>query len=100
MAEVKFTNGKWEVVEASEHHGFYVEDSNGYTVADLYFMSKLSGARVDHGDNAKANAHLIASAPEMYEMLRALSEMSSEDAKLYLEGSSDVIDLLAKARGE
>ncbi len=92
MTEAKFTNGKWEVVEESEHHGFYVEDSNGYTVADLYFISKLSEASVNHGDNAKANAHLIAAAPEMYEFLESLQLDVSNDYKRD--------ELLAKARGE
>lgn len=89
MKEAKFTKGKWEVVEASEHHGFYVEDSSGYTVADLYFMSKFSGVSVDHGDNAKANANLIASAPEMYEFIET-----------HMGGHPEAEALLAKARGE
>lgn len=46
------------------------------------------------------DAHLIASAPDMYEMLKQLSEMSSEDAKIYLEYSSGITELLSKARGE
>ena len=47
-----------------------------------------------------ANNHLISTVPEMYAMLRSLSEMSSEDAKLYLENTSEITELLAKARGE
>ncbi len=114
MKEAKFTNGNWEVVEASEHHGFYVEDSSGYTVADLYFISKLSEASVNHGDNVKANAHLIAAAPEMYEMLERFLPYSTFDIDgnetlhggefKWNEDDDPMIDelkkLLAKARGE
>ena len=49
-------------------------------------------------DNKTAPKYKVAS--DMYEMLESLSKMSTEDAKLYLENSSDLVDLLAKARGE
>jgi hypothetical protein len=30
----------WQVVEAKEWHGTYIQDANGETVADLYYMKK------------------------------------------------------------
>ncbi len=100
MTEAKFTKGPWVLIDGQFSSEVEIttenrqENSKGKICEmDIYFGG-------GHGIEQPANAHLIAAAPEMYEMLRALSEMSSEDAKLYLEGSSDVIDLLAKARGE
>ncbi|AUS02130.1 hypothetical protein NVP2095A_49 [Vibrio phage 2.095.A._10N.286.46.E10] len=129
MSEAKFTKGpwQWEVNKSDKNvelcgRGIEVlrfkrwgmqSAKPTFTKKDSTF--KLQGAcpsnltadikgREHHSDWCQTidhpDAHLIASAPEMYEMLRALSEMCSEDAKFYLESSSDVIDLLAKARGE
>ena len=42
----------------------------------------------------------IAALEEVYEMLNDLSKMSDEDVRLYIENSSDISKLLAKARGE
>jgi hypothetical protein len=42
----------------------------------------------------------IAALEEVYEMLNDLSKMSGEDVRLYIENSSDISKLLAKARGE
>ena len=95
MSETKFTKGEWGVVRSDGYHGFYVEDSNGYTVADLYFMSKTSGLSVDHGDNPEANAHLISAAPLMYEMLKRLSAKQWDASE-----EEEIENLLAKARGE
>lgn len=83
MSNNKFTKGEWFVVESDGEITVTCEDYDIFT------------CWTDTDD-----AGLVAAAPEMYEMLRALSEMCSEDARLYLENSSDVIELLAKARGE
>ena len=89
MSDAKFTKGVWVIKEAIAYKNqIRVKDKKGK-------QGKIIG-----NIRTRDDAYLIAAAPEMYEMLKSLSEMSSEDAKLYLENSSDVVELLAKARGE
>lgn len=57
MTERKWTPGTWFAAEDSE--GFWVIDSDGYRVG--------SADAASH--NPKANAHLIAAAPDLYEAL-------------------------------
>lgn len=63
-------------------------------------FEKMDNEGFISSDEFKANASLIAVAPEMYEMLKYLTDMNSEDAKLYIENTDDILKLLAKARGE
>ncbi|AUR84071.1 hypothetical protein NVP1047O_57 [Vibrio phage 1.047.O._10N.286.55.F2] len=48
----------------------------------------------------ESNAHLIAAAPEMYQLLFDLSEMNGYELAGFIENTDDLIKLLAKARGE
>lgn len=66
--------------------------------------SEDTGVHGSSPENALANAHLIAAAPEMYEacqaakiLLAALTRPTDPDASLILEM---IDDALAKARGE
>lgn len=96
MSKAKFTQGPW-----SEYFGsgniIEVHNSDGLEVIN---WQGFDGNGNFSNLEIEANAQLIAAAPEMYEMIERLTKISSEDAKLYLENSSDLIDLLAKARGE
>ncbi len=99
MSDEKFTQGEWEVVHASSHHGYYVQDDNGVTVCDLYYMS--NGRHYHHQNkfDAKPNAHLIAAAPEMYRLLETISDYYKlTGGECHHE--SEIESLLAKARGE
>lgn len=100
MSDTKFEERKWELLD-------------GYQV----------GVRVDYGDGfftvascqiynrGKANAHLIAAAPDMYEMLERLKVVVDDyDYDLFCsrgagewsqpDASTEIDALLAKARGE
>lgn len=113
MSETKFTKGEWST--SSTHHGYEV-------------MSMSESARIcnvcapSHGNTpgTRANAHLIAAAPELYEMVNLLStellHMIRAENSRRLQGAfstdldePDYLDeesvylaqkLLAKARGE
>ena len=79
---MKHTQGKWT---AFDHGGFGV--TNGDTVICI-------AGETDLKEN-EANANLIASAPEMYELLKRLSE----DWEVDFKHQYDMIAVLAKAEG-
>ncbi len=102
MSETRFTAGPWAtfdhgvgelVVFASggiEHAVCSLDDSDkNYSWKDGYSL----------GDEAKANAHLIAAAPDMYlELVEIKEQLQFEN---YRGDIRDRIDsVLAKARGE
>ncbi|MEC9061535.1 MAG: hypothetical protein VYC55_08000 [Pseudomonadota bacterium] len=94
MSEAKFTKGEWRV-RGSEVGVVDESDTQSYGMM-------LSIARVDEydfPDEYKANAHLIAAAPEMYNLLERLTNPNNcKKDIIHLLGEAD--NLLAKARGE
>jgi len=67
----KFTPGPWKVGILQNTRGsdnVYVEANDDLIICEV-------GGFVIGKDNAKANAHLIAAAPEMYEALRNWHEL-------------------------
>jgi hypothetical protein len=91
MSDTKFTKGPWHVVNGSMVRS--LKDS----IAKIWMMRKGEG---------KANAHLIAAAPELYDALKGMTDR-------YAPSYHDCIDdglpeceicaaraALAKARGE
>lgn len=104
MGEVKHTPGPWEYVAGTQHHGPYVSSSLGGDICDCYCMSNPAAASVlnggtsypvnHQGENADANARLIAAAPDMLAALRL--------AETAMAKASDLIELAshgAIARG-
>jgi hypothetical protein len=87
MSEAKFTKGEWKILDKYQV-GINVDFGDGFfTVASCQVFNE-----------AKANAHLIAAAPEMYS---ELDELSGIIRRMGVDSASDRIDLLlAKARGE
>lgn len=69
------TAGPWSVVEATEHHGFYVTNDFGNTICDLYAMTRPDMPSTANGGPSKPvpfmhemdgpNARLIAAAPSL-----------------------------------
>ena len=86
MSEVKFTKGEWKVERFVNNKGFEISfNDDGEVVADYVYE--------------EADAHLIAAAPEMYNLLERLtSHNNCKKDIIHLLGEAD--SLLAKARGE
>ena len=111
MSEVKFTPGPW-------HPGHFGSDSKCQcrSVISENYMGCIATIEVDNGmafsdggndappvSEAVANMHLIAAAPELYELLRQTEAMFDmhkgidEEEFIYRQ---DVRAALSKARGE
>lgn len=69
----KFTPGEWRVCELTRRYGVY--DSSGTSIA------KIDGAYGVAMERRKADAHLIAAAPMLYEALDRI--LNAEDATQY-----------------
>lgn len=101
MSKVKFTKGPWSCHSPVGSNGFwYVDNSPSITTGSVATL---------YTENAMANAHLIAAAPEMYEMLDRVTSNYQEAASVaehegyetkYAQDKVFVDALLAKARGE
>lgn len=88
MSKAKFTKGEWSV------YGDWAIKRKGTTEILASFEE-----RGFNNQEGFANAHLIAAAPEMYDLLERLT--SYDNCKkdiIHLLGEAD--NLLAKARGE
>lgn len=90
MSETKFTKGEWRVdvcrltgvASVIPEKGMYTHDSICLCMGD------------------KANAHLIAAAPDMYKMLEITMNILNGDDFENEVSNQDIKELLAKARGE
>ncbi len=88
--ETKFTKGEWKALSSRNHYEIYAINGNFSTpVCDLVYHP-----------SSEFNAHLIAAAPKMYEMLEtAMNILTGDDFKNEVS-AIDIEQLLAQARGE
>ena len=92
MSEPRFTKGEWEVTiyESETKIDLWSGD-------DRIYHKDINIADNEWRAEQVANAHLIAAAPEMYEMLENIHEILDDE----FDGVKfDIRELLAKARGE
>jgi hypothetical protein len=83
--EAKFTGGEWY--------------ADSYEVKST--VCCISLAKVTVFNEGKANAHLIAAAPEMYDELKAIRDIfEAHDAEVFKDSIECLDNVLAKARGE
>jgi len=99
--ETKFTKGNWSI-DDTRVNGKHVESSWCVSVDGCSLATVTSGPTFGTTDSTqKANAHLIAAAPDMYKLLNELNEhMNSDSCANSDEWIDDIKSLLAKARGE
>lgn len=88
---MSFTPGPWEI-EVTDL-GEYINAPDGSTIAGIWFV----------GEPTKANAHLIAAAPELYEALeKALQSMLTDNDQVAIDCDCRVCllrrEAIAKAR--
>jgi len=97
MSETKFTKGEW--TKRDDTIGI-IDDSDTQSYGMIRFICHVD--KYDFESEWQANAHLIATAPDMYKMLeRALSLIPiAGESEKHDELRFDILDLLAKARGE
>lgn len=98
MSEAKFTKEKWEVVDGTKVGTgvlfVHAPSINGV----ICRLTHYGNPEIPISEADKANAHLIASAPDMYAMLEKLSgQLTDINAH---RAADEVESLLAKARGE
>ncbi len=109
MSETKFTPGPWR----SNGSDIFVEGDDGddRIIAGIGksggFRSSVYSPIVAHKPEGRANAHLIAAAPELYEVLekmlerdRSRYESTPEAQRYFRENNAQELAVLAKARGE
>ena len=102
MSEAKFTKGEWVAGRAD-----MATIVDGYKSKWVYagdkYCAVASGSDIDDWGEVMANAHLIAAAPEMYELLTDLRHTISLAGIIGADNTAvlkSIDNLLAKARGE
>ena len=99
MSEAKFTKGEWGVDYDNCDHG----GGEWYVIGNAKVEFSYR-ATTEEREEAEANAHLIAAAPEMYDMITVMLEQFGNEEDCINEYDYVVIreakKLLAKARGE
>lgn len=103
MSEAKFTKGPWSQSHRktkSGGHSTQVYDNNGETICTLSWYAVPT--EMGFTTNRSENAQLIACAPDMYEMLCAITDSSNPEDMLAVlkEVKSEIGELLKRARGE
>lgn len=89
MSNTKFTRGPWRLVKGFGENTFGVQ------------MGICGGFMIDKRANSECNAHLIASAPDMYDELKAIRDIfEAHDAEVFKDSIECLDNVLARARGE
>ena len=102
MTDTKFTKGPWAaniIKDDCGFHGFRInnESSNCNLICEFVRGGRWQYILCDDKEE-EANAHLIAAAPDMYDMLESIAKATVHD-KSYA-AAKPIFDLLKKARGE
>jgi len=88
------TEGPWMYATGEDWDGAHITDKHGRIVADCQGCD-MPGASGEVGtDEAKANARLIAAAPEMLEALQNLTHPMASDEDL-----QNALAIIAKVKG-
>ncbi len=82
---MEYTKGKWKILEAN-NGTFFLRDSAGVEICEYI--------------RGRGNAHLIASAPELYEALRGLFDAIGTYIGFPVEVMESARQAIAKADGK
>ncbi len=107
VSEPDFTLGPWTLVDNSDNDGY---GSLAITTAERIRCAMVDICSVETyydeplGTEQEANAHLIAAAPEMYELLDnlrdAMASVLGLSAEMEFAYAEAIGKMLARARGE
>ena len=101
MSEPKFTPGPWGACKIKHYHPQLIGETCcvkiGENILELDYIG-LGHENKDY-EQSKANASLIAAAPEMYEKLGDICKVLKMDGR-FSTTVSELEKLLKKARGE
>lgn len=102
--EAKFTAGPWSVARVGEGsvdnpHGLWIE-SVGFSLAEMMDIDVRFLDHNNHRPDQKANAHLIAAAPELYEALTSICDSlrARQGSKLIHIDHDELMKLIPQAR--
>ena len=96
--EAKFTEGEWVV---DENGDVIIKGSKGmvgFPATEGTIASLNDGEYIEN--NIKHDAHLMATAPDMYAMINKINNMGLVDFEIFRRDTKEMRELLAKARGE
>ena len=100
MSGEKFTKGEWVVYLDDDSEQIVIgADSYNKDPSEYFSCHKMMVDCDVDDEEAVANAHLIAAAPDMYEKLKEILEYIEESIG-ESDGTRSIETLLAKARGE
>ena len=97
-----YTKGEWIVKAHQTGHCWRAEVRTPDKKEDGHIVAYSQLIAACYGKNTVANAHLIAAAPEMYEVLKAISAVEQTTGKVcsmcggYLEHAKGCIFVLAE----
>jgi hypothetical protein len=95
MSELQVTPGDWRIIEKENTAGWGLCVGTRETI--------ICRVTQRNKDNKRANANLIAAAPELYDALRELLSRVANDKDCHAywcDAQEQAIKALAKARGE
>jgi len=88
---MEYTKGKWEVSVSKVVTGEF------YSVVSSYRKHQFEIAKIMSAKEDKANAQLIASAPDLYEALKAIDGYLSAPFPANITRKKSAVELLDKA---
>ena len=100
MSERKWTPGKWSVYEVERETYWPGIDAGRTSIVVWGDQQENNGVQGDTLEEAKANAHLIAAAPDLYEALQAMLDYCNAECGSKIYPGHQAYEALAKARGE
>jgi hypothetical protein len=106
MTDTKFTPGPWMWRQSTDMS--FGDDKKTWCLAPGILIADMTDGTPGGDKRDRANAHLIAAAPDLYEALSSVGDnlLSGDDSAhggyVDLDGAAvqKIMDALAKARGE
>jgi hypothetical protein len=89
MSDPKFTRGPWSVKTRKSRFNPEVVIEDGVCGTDGEQI-RLHGVTLTSSEEAIANSRLIATSPELLDMLRTMMDWAAEVSDEYLDGDPDV----------